>query len=445
MKMISKLFAHLTFLFVLGCLHLPSNANTEKHQSNQSKDTPILLKAKAYVDVKNGRLVTPANILINQGVVESINSKKIPESLRIIELPNKILLPGLMDMHTHLDLDFNGSWDHIFTKENASMGALRAARNAKLTLDAGFTTVRNMGQGHITHELINVALDEASKQGWASAPDIFPAGHMVTIEGGHGDLTMGYSEGLIEVGANHGVVNSVDDVVKAVRYQIKHGAKVIKIHATAGVLSLEESVGAQQLSDAEMKAAVEEAHRHHLKVGAHAHGTDGIIAAIEAGVDSIEHGSLIDKKAIKMMKAKGTFLVPTTGLVEYIQPMLPKMNPKMREKAEYVLPLAKKRLTQAIKSGVKIALGSDSPVIPHGKNAAELVALVERGMTASQALQAATVNSAELLGVKDRGEIKVGLRADIIAVDENPLEKIETVMNVVFVMKHGEVIKSTHK
>jgi len=421
---------------------LLATATTPNEESALSPaNLPTLIQAKGYVDVDKGRLVSPANILIENGLIKAINPNELPENIYRIKLPNKILLPGLIDMHTHLDLDFNGSWDHIFTKENASKGAIRAVRNAELTLMAGFTTVRNMGQGHITTDLINVALSEADKEGWVKAPSIFPAGHMVTIEGGHGDLTMGYAEGLIEVGPKHGVVNSVDDVVKAVRYQIKHGAKVIKIHATAGVLSLEESVGAQQLTDHEMKAAVEEAHRHHIKVGAHAHGTKGIIAAVEAGVDSIEHGSLIDQKAMRLMKSKGTYLVPTTGLVEYIQPLLTKMDPKMRAKAEYVLPMAKERLAQAIKAGVKIALGSDSPVIPHGQNAAEIVALVERGMSNTQALQAATINATELLGVDDRGRIKVNLLADVIAVDDNPLEKIETMMKVSFVMKSGVVIK----
>ncbi|QBY04923.1 amidohydrolase family protein [Thalassotalea sp. HSM 43] len=410
-----------------------------------ANEIPTLIQAKSYVDVDKGRLVSPANILIENGLIKAINPEQLPDKVHRIDLKNKILLPGLIDMHTHLDLDFDGSFDHILTKENASKGAIRAVRNAELTLMGGFTTVRNVGQGHITKDLTNVALSEAGKEGWVKAPSIFPAGHMVTIEGGHGDLTMGFAEGLIEIGPKHGVVNSVDDVVKAVRYQIKHGAKVIKIHATAGVLSLEDSVGAQQLTDLEMKAAVDEAHRHDIKVAAHAHGTQGIIAAIEAGVDSIEHGSLINDKAIELMKSNGTYLVPTTGLVEYLQPLLEKMHPKLREKAEYVLPLGKERLIQAIKSNVKIAMGSDAPLIPHGENAAEILALVARGMTHSQALQAATINATELLGVEDRGRIKVNLLADIIAVDENPLENIETVMNVSFVMKSGAVVKHTDK
>ena len=216
---------------------------------------------------------------------------------------------------------------------------------------------------------------------------------------------------------------------------------MIKIHATAGVLSMEDSVGAQQMTNAEMKAAVEEAHRHEYKVGAHAHGTEGIIAAVNAGVDSIEHGSLIDDKAISLMKSKGTYLVPTTGLVDYIQPMFSKMDAKLKAKAEYILPLARKNLTKAIKAGVNIALGSDAPVLPHGENAAEMVAMVKQGMSNAEALRTATVNSADLLGKTDRGQVKVGMRADLITVKDNPLKNINTVMDVPFVMKGGKVYK----
>jgi len=205
---------------------------------------------------------------------------------------------------------------------------------------------------------------------------------------------------------------------------------------------MEDSVGAQQMAYAEMKAAVEEAHRHHIKVGAHAHGTEGIIAAINAGVDSIEHGSLIDEKAIALMKLKGTYLVPTTGLVDYIEPMFKKMAPKLKAKAEYIFPLARKNLTKAIKANVKIALGSDAPILPLGNNAAEIIAMVNQGMSNANALKAATINSADLLDMKDRGQIKVGMIADLITVKDNPLKNIDTVMDIPFVMKSGEVVKN---
>ncbi len=402
-----------------------------------------LIKAKAYIDVSQGKLITPANILIQDDLIKAINPKTFPEDSNIIDLKNKILLPGLMDMHVHLDLDFNGSFDNIVYKESASKGAIRASRNAEKTLMAGFTTIRNVGQGHVTKELVNVAVAEASESGWIKAPRIIAAGHMLTITGGHGDMLMGMAEGYGELGPEFGIINGVDDAVKAVRYQIKHGARVIKIHATAGVLSLEDSVGAQQLSNLEMIAIVEEAARHDIKVAAHAHGAEGIIAAIKAGVDSIEHGSLLNEEGIQLMKEKGIFLVPTTGLVDEVIANSDKMNPKMARKAQYVLPLAQNNLTKAIQAGVKIALGTDAPLIHHGDNAKELTALTERGMTAAEALRAATVNSAELLSISNRGQIKLGYVADIIAVDGNPLENISIMEAVSFVMKGGVVYKQS--
>jgi len=405
-------------------------------------DDLLLLKAKAYVDVRTGKLIKPANILIEKGLIKDINPKSIAKNTPSVDLGERILLPGLMDMHVHLDGNFSGNFDDIVYKESASKGSIRAVRNAEKTLMAGFTTVRNVGQLHVTPELVNVAVAEASDNNWIKAPRIFAAGHMISITGGHGDLTMGMAEQYGELGPTMGVVNGVDDAIKAVRYQIKHGAKVIKIAATAGVLSLEASVGAQQLSDEEMQAIVAEAHRHHIKVAAHAHGTKGIVAAVKAGVDSIEHGSMLDAKGIKLMKKKGVYLVATTGLVDEIAKNYDKMNPIMAAKAKFILPIAIKNVEKAIKAGVKIAMGTDAPLIHHGENAKEIVALTHRGMSALAALQTATINAADLLGVTDRGEIKKGMLADIIAVDENPLKNIKTTEKVSFVMKGGVVYKN---
>lgn len=267
---------------------------------------------------------------------------------------------------------------------------------------------------------------------------------MISISGGHADLSLGLSENLFEPEPKHGIVNNTADAIEAVRYQIKHGAKVIKIHATAGVMSLEDSVGAQQLSDEEMRAIVAEAKRHHVKVAAHAHGTEGIKAAIKAGVSSIDHGSLLDEEGMRLMKKHNVFLVPTTGLVDFVMEGIDNNNPKIAAKAKYVLPLAKENLAKAIKAGVKIALGTDSPLIPHGQNAYELSAMMDKGMSAIDAIRAATIYAAELLGVEDRGQIKTGLLADIIAVKENPLDNIKTVESVAFVMKGGTVYKQIH-
>ncbi len=407
-----------------------------------SHASPVIIKAKAYLDVTSGQLVEPAILVVVDDRIQAINPSTLPADGETIDLGTQIIVPGLMDMHTHLDLDYNNGFGGIITNESASKGAIRATKNAEKTLLAGFTTVRNVGQVHLTDELIGAALSEAEQAGWIKSPRIVPAGHMVSISGGHGDLSLGLAETIFTPEPKHGIVNGSLDAIEAVRYQIKHGAKVIKIHATAGVMSLEDSVGAQQLSDEEMRTIVEEAHRHHLKVAAHAHGTEGIKAAIKAGVSSIEHGSLLDAEGMRMMKKHNVILVPTSGLVDFVMDGIDKQDPKIAAKAKYVLPLAKDNLSKAIKAGVKIALGTDSPLIPHGENAYELSAMMAVGMTALQAIQSATINSAELLGVTDRGEIKVGLLADLIAVRSNPLEDIKTLESVTFVMKGGQIYKN---
>ncbi|TDS12046.1 imidazolonepropionase-like amidohydrolase [Maribacter caenipelagi] len=400
-----------------------------------------LIKADSYLDVRTGKLISPANLLIENGTIKSINPKTLPEGVETVDLSGKILLPGLMDMHVHLDGDFRGSWDYIY-KESASQGTVRAVVNAEKTLMAGFTTIRSIGQLHITPELIDVAVSEASNKGMIAAPRIIPSGHMISINGGHGDISLGLAEGLVTVGPNDGIINGKYDAIEAVRYQIKHGAKFIKMHATAGVLSMEDAIGAQQLSNEEMKTIVDEASRHHIKVAAHAHGTKGIKEAIKAGVYSIEHGSIIDDEGIQLMKENNVYLVPTRGLATIIEPMIDKMDPVMAGKAKYVMPIAKQNLTKAIKADVKIAFGTDTPIIPHGKNAIEFAALIECGMSTKEAIKTATTNSAEMLGLTDRGEVKEGLLADLIAVDTNPIDDITTLEHVKFVMKDGVVYKN---
>ena len=401
-----------------------------------------LIKADAYLDVSKGKLVKPANILIEGNLIKSINPTSIPENTETIDLTGKVLLPGLMDMHVHLDMDFVDNYQYQLVTESGSKQTLRAAKNARKTLLAGFTTVRNIGQVHPTKELIDVALSEAEKNGWIEAPRIIPCGHMIGITGGHADLSMmgGFAEGILDAEPEYGIADGKDEVLKAVRHQIKYGAKGIKIMATAGVMSLEESVGAQQLTIEEMETIVDEAKRHHITVGAHAHGTEGIIAAVQSGVTSIEHGSILNDEAIKLMIEKGTYLVPTTGLMDIKG--FDKMDPKLIEKAKYIVPIAIKSHEKAVKAGVKIALGTDAPLIPHGMNAKELSALVARGMKPSEAIKSATIIPAEMLNLKDRGEIKQGLLADIIAIETNPLENIASLENVKFVMKGGIVYKN---
>jgi imidazolonepropionase-like amidohydrolase len=304
----------------------------------------------------------------------------------------------------------------------------------------GFTTVRDLGQVNPSLELITVSLADAIAKGQIIGPQVIASGHAIGISGGHVDPTLGYAEGRFELDWRYGVADGTEEATKATRYQIKHGAKVIKISATAGVMSLESSVGAQQMTEQEMRAVVEEAARHDLKVAAHAHGAEGIEAAVRAGVASIEHGSMVNRDIVALMKKNGTYLVPTTGLLDTIE--LEGLAPEVQDKANYILPLASDNLREAIKAGVPIALGTDAPLVPHGKNAYEFEALVNRGMTPLQAIQAGTIRNADLFGLEDRGKLKKGLRADIVAVPGNPLEDITLLQNVGFVMKAGVVYRS---
>jgi imidazolonepropionase-like amidohydrolase len=394
-----------------------------------------LLRAARMFDPATGTLTGPVSVLIEAGRIRELNPAQPPAGATVIELGDMTLLPGLIDMHTHLTADLLGDWVNRPVRETIADAALRGARNARRTLLAGFTTVRDVGSPGFA----DVSLMNAIDRGDLDGPRIFPAGHPISITGGHCDVT-GYAPGILERGPEQGVADGPAEVVKAVRYQVKHGAKLIKVCATAGVLSFEGPVGAQQLSDAELRAAVEEAARHGLKVAAHAHGTEGIKAAIRAGVASIEHGSMLDDEAIRLMKERGTYLVPTTYLADAID--LNTLPPPIRAKAQTVMPLAKESLRRAIAAGVKIAFGTDAAVYPHGDNAKELASLVDRGMRPAEALRAATLNAADLLGVSDRGRIAPGQLADLIAVRGDPLKDIRVMQEVGFVMKGGRVYKA---
>jgi imidazolonepropionase-like amidohydrolase len=400
----------------------------------------VLVRAARLLDVEQGRTVAPASLLVEAGRIVAVNPSAPPPDVEVLELGNRTLMPGMIDAHVHLTGSDASFREHVLT-ESSAKNALRGAVNARATVLAGFTTVRDLAQLVPTIELTTVALSEASAAGWIVGPDIVAVGHALSITGGHIDPAMFVSsaEGVLQLSPEQGVADGVDEVVRATRFQIKHGARAIKISATAGVMSLESSVGAQQYTEEEMRAAVEEAERHGIGVAAHAHGTAGINAAIRAGVASIEHGSLLDDESIGLMKANGTFLVPTTGLADIIQ--LDGLPTPVRRKAEYIMPMAKENISKAIRAGVKIAMGSDAPLIPHGENAREIYAMVERGMSAADALRAATINGAELLRLDDRGRLAEGLRADVIAVDGDPLVEIESLSSVSFVMKEGEILK----
>jgi imidazolonepropionase-like amidohydrolase len=300
--------------------------------------------------------------------------------------------------------------------------------------------VRNLGLFVQTGGLLlDVALKRAIDFGWIDGPRVVPAGHAISPTGGHLDPTMfqALAPHIMPLTIEEGIANGVSEVRKAVRYQIKYGAEVIKVSASGGIMSHTGPAGAQQYSNEELAAIADEAHRAGLKVAAHAHGDAGIRAAIEAGFDCIEHGSLMSDETLELCVERGTFLVATTYLADGMD--VSHAAPELQAKAAEVFPIARKTISKAIERGVRVACGTDAPAIPHGRNAKELVALVDRGMTPLQAIRAATTVSAELIDVDDRGRLEPGLLADVIGVPGNPLDDIGVTENVRFVMKGGEV------
>lgn len=397
-----------------------------------------VIRAKNYIDVTSGKVISPAILLIKNDKIAAINPNQLPSDVIDIDLGDMTLLPGIMDMHTHLTQDFyNGDhWVTAAVTETAADWALHGVVFGRSMLQAGFTTVRDAGS---FPGFPDVALMQAINSGDILGPSVFPAGHYISITGGHCDIG-GFAPGIMEIGPKQGVADGKAELLKAIRYQAKHGVKVIKVCATAGVFSAGDSPGAQQYSDDELNIIVEESARHGLKVMAHAHGSEGILAAVKAGVASIEHGSMLTPKIISEMKKRGTYYIPTIRLNDL--PLPPETPASTVKKSEFLKPHVENSFKLALKAGINIALGSDAGVIQHRDARLEFYAMVKRGMSELQALQSATINAAELLGVDDRGQLKAGLLADIIAVKGNPLNDIQLMENVAFVMKGGEVVKA---
>jgi imidazolonepropionase-like amidohydrolase len=416
---------------LLVCLTVLCQPTTA--QTAAATPQPIVVRAARLLDVESGRMLTNVRVVIEGDRIQSVNPSTVPSGARTIDLGDVTLMPGFIDMHTHLSGEINANMLLEPVTETEVDAAFKAMKNGRTTLMAGFTTVRDFG-GSVT-----VALGHAVERGDVLSPRVVPSRNSLGITGGHCDGGTGYAPGVLEQGPKDGVADGPWEVVEAVRYQIKHGAQVIKTCATAGVLSLEGPAGAQQYTYDELKAMVDEAARHGVKVAAHAHGTDGIKAAVRAGVASIEHGSMLDEEAIALMKQNGTYLVPTTYLADRIN--LNVLPPPIRKKAESMIPLMRESHRKAIGQGVKIAFGTDAAVFPHGENAREFAAYVKLGMKPLDALRSATVNAADLLGKTDRGIIAAGRLADLVAVPGNPLEDITATERVVFVMLGGKVVK----
>jgi imidazolonepropionase-like amidohydrolase len=402
------------------------------------------LKAAGLVDVDAGEIVRPGIVRIEDNRIVGVGEgEQGPEDV-VIDLGDAILLPGLMDMEVNLLMGGRGENPGLSqVQDDPPTRMLRAVGNARRTLRAGFTTVRNLGLFVKTGGyLLDVALGKAIDAGWIEGPRVIPAGHAITPTGGHLDPTMfaAFMPGVLELTIEEGIANGNDEIRKAVRYQIKHGAQLIKVCCSGGVMSLTGEAGAQHYSDEELRVIVDEAHRRGLRVAAHTHGAEAVKHAVECGIDCIEHGFLMDDEAIKMLVDNDRFLVSTRRLAEAMD--VSRAPKELQDKAAEMFPKARTSIKAAYEAGVKIAVGTDAPAIPHGKNADELVTLVDWGMPPAAVLRAATVVAADLIDKPNLGRIAEGYLADIIAVPGDPLTDISVTRSVNFVMKDGKVFKN---
>src|SRR5215472_13851912 len=399
---------------------------------------PTVIRAGKLFDSASGRLIDSPVVVISANHIEAVGGREItvPANARIIDLGQATLLPGFIDVHTHLTANAGGG-GYEGLGISTPRAALIGAKNARLTLLAGFTTVRNVGaEGYA-----DVALRDAIDAGDVIGPRMQVSGPPLGITGGHCDNSLLPFEFHYSA---EGVADGPEMVMHRVREVIKYGADVIKFCASGGVFSKGDNPLLEQYSPEEMRVLIAEAHRLGRKVATHAHSALSIKDAVRASVDSIEHGIFLDDEGIQLMKEHKTFLVPTTYPLFWFEEHEPQMKlpPWVREKAAIIIPAAKKNVSNAFRSGVKVALGTDAGVYPHGENGGEFWSMVELGLTATEALQAGTINAADLLGWSDRvGSITDRKFADVVAVTGDPLADVRLLQHVQFVMKGGTVYK----
>jgi len=406
----------------------------------------IAIKAARLIDGTGKPAITNPVILVTDNMITAVGkagSVNVPTGATVIDLGDATLLPGFIDSHTHVIGRILGDPDGgtAAVKDYDSFGAIIGTRNAYNLLMAGFTTIRNVGAPNFD----DMALRKAINEGWVIGPRIQTAGHAIGIRGGHCDEN-GFRPGLLDPGIEDGIADGPDQIRAAVRYQAKYGADAIKTCATGGVLSEGDAVGVTQYTFEELKALVDEANKLERKVAAHAHGTEGIKLAVRAGVSSIEHGSFLDEEGARMMKERGTFLVPTLSAAEGVERAAKSgvLKGLRAEKALTAAAAVRNAIKLAVANQLTIAFGTDAGVIPHGTNAHEFELLVTwGGMSNMNAILTATRNASKLLGWdKNLGTLTPGKWADIIAVSGDPLQDIKNMERVVFVMKNGVVYKT---
>ena len=405
----------------------------------------LALKAAHLFDGKSKTLLPNGVVLVEGRNITAVGSNlPIPQDARVIDLGDATLSPGFMDAHTHLTLDdYSASYNELRLKgleESIPEATLASIARARATIEAGFTTVRDVG----SQEFIDVALREAIAHGFVEGPRMLVATNGIGATGGHFDGSGGFRAKLFgrEMDYTDGIADGPEEIRKAIRYEVKNGADVIKAAVSGGVLSPKDEVDVPQFSADEMKMLVEESHRLRKKVAVHCHGDTAAREAINAGVDSIEHGSFMKPETLALMKQKGVYLTPTLLAAEYIMGKIDKYPPAVQEKARAALAKRSQMFRDAIRIGVKISFGTDAGVFPHGENAKEFALMTGLGMKPIDALISATSTDAELLGVAAKvGTLEKGKLADIVALPGDPTTDITATERVFFVMKEGKVIK----
>ena len=412
-------------------------------------DQTIALKAARLFDGKSNALVQNGVVIV-QGdkIVDAGSNLPIPSGAQVIDLGDATLSPGFMDAHTHLTADFSGNYNERRLREldlNVSEQAINATAFARATVKAGFTTVRDLGSRFVaSREFVDVALRNSINKGVIVGPRMLVATKGIGATGGHFDPTSGFRDFLFgrEPDYTDGIANGPDEIRKAVRFEVKNGADVIKAAVSGGVLSLADEVDTPQLTRGEMAALVDESHRLRKKVAVHCHGDQAAREAIDAGVDSIEHGSFMKPETVTMMKKKGTFLTPTLMASEWIMGKLDNYPPALQAKAKAATAARSEMFRNAVKMGIKISFGTDAAVYPHGQNAKEFKLMVDLGMAPIDALKSATANDADLLGITQKvGTLEKGKLADVIAMPGDPTTDITVTERVSFVMREGKIIQ----